>query len=337
MKKPVFELSKLSVMAIRGMDWCFSIMPCSDEFGKDLDLNFLATKAFNAYLKERSLFLGKIIHTNKTYSDFEDDIKQDFEYNKQVSICKSELKNRLRKQYKLIWTDPSSGGMYKDYEFVIMDNSTGKLYNGKCDNYCGQNWPPVKFYIHEKQIEHISDTLDGWFNFKNLYRDIAEWIPDGGTWVEVGVYSGKSFSFGIVECLNRGKSVDMVAVDIFPDEWIYSRSDGPTVREKFDTGMAPLNGHYRVMAKSSVEAAQEFEDGSIDFVFIDAAHDYDNVTADLTAWVHKVRPGGIIAGHDYDEEYKYHVVKAVDDFFGDKVQKIVSDDQKHLFCWKVQL
>ena len=28
--------------------------------------------------------------------------------------------------------------------------------------------------------EHIQDTIEGWFNFQNLYRQIAEWIPDGG-------------------------------------------------------------------------------------------------------------------------------------------------------------
>ncbi len=189
-----------------------------------------------------------------------------------------------------------------------------------------------------EKYEHIEHTIEGWFNFKNLYTEIAEWIPDGGTWVEVGVYAGKSFSFGLIECLNRGKKIDMVAVDMFPDEWIYGmREDGLTVWDKFNIGMAPLDGHFRIIRGLSHEAAHSFKDGTVDFVFIDAAHDYKSVSQDIEAWLPKVKPGGIMAGHDYDEYYKYGVVAAVDDAFGDRVQRVQSDDEKHLFCWKVQL
>lgn len=188
------------------------------------------------------------------------------------------------------------------------------------------------------KYEHIEHTLEGWFNFKNLYTEIAEWIPAGGTWVEVGVYSGKSFSFGLVECLNRGKKIDMVAVDMFPDEWIYGmRPDGLTVWDKFNGGMMPLDGHFRIVKGRSTDAAHHFKNRSIDFVFIDAAHDYDNVTADIAAWLPKVKVGGIMAGHDYDDDYRNGVVKAVNDAFGDRVTAVMSDDAKHLFCWKVQL
>lgn len=51
----------------------------------------------------------------------------------------------------------------------------------------------------------------------------------------------------------------------------------------------------------SVEAAKQVEDGSLDFVYIDAAHDYDNVKKDLEAWAPKVRVGGIVSGDDFYE------------------------------------
>lgn len=187
-------------------------------------------------------------------------------------------------------------------------------------------------------IQHIDHTVEGWFDFKNFYRYIADWIPDGGTWVEVGVYAGKSFGFGIIEYLNRGKKIDFVAVDIFPDEWIYDkRPDGLTVRDKFDIGMKPLVGHFRVLPVASVEAAKQFKDGSIDFVFIDAAHDYDSVIADITAWLPKVKKGGIIAGYDYEDYWRFSVMRAVDDMFGDRVETFEYDDLDKKHCWKVQL
>lgn len=51
--------------------------------------------------------------------------------------------------------------------------------------------------------------------------------------------------------------------------------------------------------KLSMDAVGDFEDGSLDFVYIDANHQDPFVTDDINAWSKKVRSGGIIAGHDY--------------------------------------
>ncbi len=55
----------------------------------------------------------------------------------------------------------------------------------------------------------------------------------------------------------------------------------------------------QIIKLSSVEAAKIVMDGSLDFVFIDACHDYESVSADIAAWYPKVRKNGIFAGHDY--------------------------------------
>jgi predicted O-methyltransferase YrrM len=55
----------------------------------------------------------------------------------------------------------------------------------------------------------------------------------------------------------------------------------------------------KVIRGLSVEVAKQFEDRSLDFVYIDAQHDYANVKADIAAWEPKVRLGGILSGHDY--------------------------------------
>lgn len=71
----------------------------------------------------------------------------------------------------------------------------------------------------------------------------------------------------------------------------------------------------------STDVAQEFTDGSLDFIYIDANHDLPHVIADLAAWEPKVRTGGIVAGDDFrlrgirwnngDVSEKPHVVQAV--------------------------
>jgi predicted O-methyltransferase YrrM len=62
----------------------------------------------------------------------------------------------------------------------------------------------------------------------------------------------------------------------------------------------------------SVEQSEKIQDNSLDMVYIDAAHDYDSVMADLNAWYPKVKSGGFICGHDYHDVFG--VKKAVGDF-----------------------
>lgn len=79
-----------------------------------------------------------------------------------------------------------------------------------------------------------------------------------------------------------------------------------------------LNYNAIIIRKTSLEALADIGDESLDFVYIDAAHDYENVFRDVSGWYHKVRQGGIVSGHDYDFEHRYDhlagAVKAIDDY-----------------------
>lgn len=187
-------------------------------------------------------------------------------------------------------------------------------------------------------IPHIYKEIEGFFNFENLYREIADWIPDGGVWVEVGVYWGRSFSFGVVETVNRGKSIDMVAVDAWPDAW--TSPEGWPMVEKFKHEMAPLEGYFRFIQSGSADAARHFADGSVDFVFIDADHVYPRVIEDIRAWLPKIKPGGIMAGHDYNYPHT-GVVHAVNEMFPGRFIPVPCDDyevaERPFYSWKVQL
>ena len=56
-----------------------------------------------------------------------------------------------------------------------------------------------------------------------------------------------------------------------------------------------------IIKKTSMEAVKDFEDASLDFVYIDANHIFEYVVNDIIEWTKKVRPGGIVSGHDYFE------------------------------------
>lgn len=73
----------------------------------------------------------------------------------------------------------------------------------------------------------------------------------------------------------------------------------------------------RIVRQDSVEAAKAIPDGSLDFVFIDADHSYEGCKADIEAWLPKIKPGGFISGHDYDNtDFPcFGVKRAVDELF----------------------
>lgn len=61
--------------------------------------------------------------------------------------------------------------------------------------------------------------------------------------------------------------------------------------------LAPYN--CTIIRKASMEAVKDFKNNSLDFVYIDANHDFVNFINDLHYWKKKVRSGGIVSGHDY--------------------------------------
>lgn len=60
--------------------------------------------------------------------------------------------------------------------------------------------------------------------------------------------------------------------------------------------------HTTILYKLSMEAVLDFDDESLDFVYIDANHQPDFVREDIREWTKKVRKGGIVSGHDYHME-----------------------------------
>lgn len=77
-------------------------------------------------------------------------------------------------------------------------------------------------------------------------------------------------------------------------------------------------GRHEFWIMDSVEASRRMLDETLDFVFLDGCHDYENVKTDLDAWTLKLRNGGIFCGHDYggqgDRRGRFGVKRAVDEW-----------------------
>lgn len=87
--------------------------------------------------------------------------------------------------------------------------------------------------------------------------------------------------------------------------------------------LARHGGRFKLIPLDSVKAADHFKDGSLDFVYIDGSHDYDSVRDDLRAWFPKISPGGIIAGHDFDDHQLHEGVRRAVVEFGRKIGRTI--------------
>ena len=63
--------------------------------------------------------------------------------------------------------------------------------------------------------------------------------------------------------------------------------------------LAPFGERSSVWRETGAVAARKLPHHCLDFVYLDARHDRESVLEDLAEWYPKVRPGGVLAGHDY--------------------------------------
>lgn len=124
---------------------------------------------------------------------------------------------------------------------------------------------------------------DAQMRTRDKFGQLVELFKQTGIGAEVGVQRGYN-------ALNIAKywSGSILCVDLWPVEKIYQSAVESLTPDKF-----------KLIRMASVEAAAKIDGESLDWVYIDADHHYDEVHADLEAWWPKVRPGGVFAGHDY--------------------------------------
>lgn len=158
-------------------------------------------------------------------------------------------------------------------------------------------------------------------------RQELPWVLEarglGGTGAEIGVQEGL-FSHHLLTYWSGRKLLSVDSWEHEPDgDYVDIANVGQLEQEaRFQATcerLAIFGDRSEVWRLRSTEAASKVPDGSLDFVYLDARHDYDAVLEDLVAWVPKVRPGGLVAGHDYLDgdlpEGRFGVKSAVDDFF----------------------
>ena len=145
-------------------------------------------------------------------------------------------------------------------------------------------------------------------------EDMLDRLPKGGRVAEIGVAAGRFAA----EIHTRTAPEKLYLIDAWdftpmPD---CSEPGLAKVRAHFADGLN--DGSVEIRRGYSSVMLKEFEDASLDWVYVDAGHEYENVKADIEECRRVVKPGGIIAGHDYirfdSPLNRYGVVEAVNAF-----------------------
>ena len=198
-------------------------------------------------------------------------------------------------------------------------------------------------------MEHYWLDLPGpvWFSGADIYRRYVQSVTGPSVAVELGAWKGRSTSCMGVEIANSGKPIRFFAVDHWlgtaGEQEVESDSDrrAGQLFELFLRNIEPVAKHVNVIRSDTVTAASQFENGSVDFLYVDASHSYEGVLRDLVAWFPKVRTGGLIAGDDwcFMTGRERSVRDAITDFFGKSACRVTvepgSEPNRDWLQWSI--
>lgn len=187
-----------------------------------------------------------------------------------------------------------------------------------------------------KQIDNESDIGTGITHFSRFNKLGSHWWGDKmEDYVEIQHriqlvdllkrfnITGPTAELGVAEGLFSRDLLDAGVEFLYMiDNWGHIpgiRGDGNFPQEWHDKNYSDAfkrigDFHNVAMLRMmTVEASREFADNSFAMIYHDADHSYKGVKADITAWWPKIKPGGIMAFHDYFAP-EYGVRKAVEEF-----------------------
>lgn len=162
----------------------------------------------------------------------------------------------------------------------------------------------------DELIDFISSSSD--INIKNMEM------------VEIGSYIGESTCVflkrvGIVHSVDTFKWIQHPNTS-----WSMTKENPSPAEIEFDRKTSKYS-NLKKFKGTSEEYAKTLLDESLDFIYIDALHEYEAVKKDIELWYPKVKKGGFICGHDYTDTPSYFgVIPAVNEKFG-KPDRIFSD------------
>lgn len=193
-----------------------------------------------------------------------------------------------------------------------------------------------------------SDWLEQCSDREQLFQQAGQRAAGKFTVVEVGVYEG-DLSQQIAEYCPQAKIYLVDPWRFFPAGYVDPcNRDQDAFDQIFKSVCARMAGyqttdlyedHRVIIIRNTSVAAAEIVPNQLDIVYLDGNHSFDGITEDIATWYPKVKPGGILAGHDYvhnPDRSVNGVIPAVDKLVAQHQLKLVRMDQKYDCSWAVR-
>ena len=170
-----------------------------------------------------------------------------------------------------------------------------------------------------RRSEKVQDLYEGYKNRRR--RDVlSSLIPTGGVGAELGVHKGHLTPM----LMQWFKPTMLYVVDpwyLLGPQWDWAAGDKSTVNALATTirRLRPAleTGRAEVVVADDLVFLAGLEDHALDWVYLDSSHMYEHTTKELELLTRKVKPGGVIAGDDWqpDPSHSHHgVCRAVSEF-----------------------
>ena len=157
--------------------------------------------------------------------------------------------------------------------------------------------------------------IPGWFNYAEAYDQIVDEIADDGKIVEIGSFLGRSTHYLATSLMNANKeNVKIYAVDTFQGSSEHISLKLPKdFYSMFRDNLKFFIGREMVIPcqgrSDSKEILDKFDDGSLDYIMVDGAHEHEAVMDDIENWWPKLKPDGVMFGDDFNLEAVEMAVK----------------------------
>lgn len=190
-------------------------------------------------------------------------------------------------------------------------------------------------------IEHKYESITGFLNYTPFYKEAVEKAKDGDLLVEIGCFLGKSTSFMATEIANSGKELTFHTMDLWEYD-CYSQPEkdwfnGSPEKQLYHTPLGcfvanidNVKEYVTSFRGDSKKIVENYEDDSIDFLFIDGDHSSEGFKKDLELWYPKVKHGGVFSGHDFDHPDIRFRVK---EFFKEPIEEL--DQYQPWTLWRI--
>lgn len=189
---------------------------------------------------------------------------------------------------------------------------------------------------HEIMLKSPENLLLSWDCRQQLRRLIE--LLNARVVVEVGVYRGEFLAqlsaAHVRDCIFHGVDAWTMSPDYDGYSDALANSDLLEKAERIARRRFAGNSRIKLEKGDSLQAVSSFPKSSADLVYIDANHSYDRVRSDLQGWYPVVRPGGVLAGHDYCRHFP-GVIDAVNEFTRTEDLQLYLTTREEYASWAV--